>query len=328
MEQENSINPEKLTLRTLYPEWIESKKNDVKPQTIRRIGNDWARYYVDNDIVDIPLLQLNTDLLNQWIRKMINDYEMGRHMFGDFSCIIRQMCAYAAEHRYIPADPFASIKIKWGKDLFIEEAKPDEALVFFKDEVPTMIKHCWNQYYAGRCTQQIFTPLAIIFCFYTGLRVSELAVLRFSDIHRSGVIVQRMLDDDGKVVARTKGGKPRTVPLTSEARKVIDEIKRKRLESGLPIDGYIFAIEAPIRVYNRIKVTIKIYCRDLGFLERSIHDVRRTWISKLIDDNVPIKTVMEYAGHKYASTTYKSYVFSIRRAEEMTAMLEASMTYA
>jgi hypothetical protein len=45
---------------------------------------------------------------------------------------------------------------------------------------------------------------------------------------------------------------------------------------GLLVDGYIFAIGDPIRVYNRIKVTIKTYCRELKMVERSIHDVRRT----------------------------------------------------
>lgn len=175
---------------------------------------------------------------------------------------------------------------------------------------------------------QKFVPLAIVFSFYTGLRNGELSALKFSDIHASGVVIQRMVNDNKDVVNRTKTGASRTVELVPEAVKVIEEVKRRRLELGLPIDGYIFAIDdSPYKTYYRIKVSVGQYCKELGLKIRSHHDIRRTFISKCIAEGYTLKEVMDMAGHRDYNTTINSYIKNIYCQDERVKRLADALDF-
>lgn len=318
-----------LTMRILFPEWIANKalNEDIDPDTVRRNRNDWKRYYADDPIVDIPLQDLTTEKLSDWVKKKIASYEMGAHKFGNFSLIIRQMMDYATKKHYLYENPYKDVKISWSKALCIEQGKPEDRLIFFKDEQKVFLDYCWTQYYKNRYPVQMFVPLAYVFDFYTGLRVGELAAVKFSDIQCGQVCVQRMVKGrSGEVVPKLKkGSEKRYIPLTSEAVKVIDEIKRKRIELGLPIDGYIFAIDEPVSTYCRLQTIVRVFCKELDIAIRSPHDIRRTFISNLIDAGVDINTVMKYAGHTRMSTTVKSYLYSVRHVEEQVQILEKAL---
>ena len=332
--EEAKSNGESLTMRQLYPKWLEHKALVTTEATANRNNKDWKRYYANDPIVDAPMVSLSKNQLEEWVGTLTKEYEMNRTQFGNFSSIIRQMYAYAAEESLIPFNPFAAVSINW-KKLRKPQRKQDEELIFFSDEAERMVSYCWEQYDKHRQRVQIFAPLAIVFAFYTGVRIGELVSLRFTDINRDGITVQRMLDATNHVVPRTKGTDGpdiRTVPLTSEALKVIEEVRRKKTEMGMPTNGYIFAFDGdfngdPAKLMHRIKNTIKAYCIELEMVERSMHDVRRTFISKCIDGGMSIKTVMNMVGHKHVQTTENNYLCDIKRAQERTAELQRAIAY-
>lgn len=317
-----------LTLRILFPEWLEAKSEDVKAHTIKRIKTDWVRYYDEASIVDVPLGKLTTDSLKSFTKSVTAGQHLDRHQFGNFSLIIRQMMDYAYEKGYIPADPYRKVKVKWSA-LSSGPKKSEAKLVFKREEQPVMINYCWDKYKNNAQFVQHFVPLAIIFDFYTGLRIGELAAVKFSDIDTDNCImkVQRMVEyESRKVVSGLKEDTEyRYVPLFPEAVEVIEEVKRKRLELGLPVDGYVFAVNEPINTYTQTQKLLREYCVKLKMLPRSPHDIRRTFISNLIDDNVDLNTVMTIAGHKQASTTLNSYAFAVREAKETVKVIRKAI---
>ena len=315
-----------LTLRIIRDEWLEAKREDVKAHTIKRVKTDWTRYYEKDPIVDTPLNELTTEKLKKFTKDAIDNYGLDRHKFGNFSLIIRQMMEYAYEKGYIPADPYRKVKIKWS-GLSSENKKSEAKLVFKRDEQPVMINYCWSKYRGNKQFVQHFVPLAIVFDFYTGLRIGELAALKFSDINGNVIKVQRMVEyESRKVVSGLKEDEVyRYVPLIPEAAEVIEEIKRKRKELGLSVDDYVFAINKPVNTYTQIQKLLREYCSQLKMMTRSPHDIRRTYISNLIDRNVDLNTIMKYAGHKQASTTMNSYAYAVREANEMVEIIRGAL---
>lgn len=319
-------DPGTLTLRIIRDEWLAEKREDVKAHTIKRVKTDWTRYYENDPIVDTPLNELTTERLKKFTKDAIDNYGLDRHQFGNFSLIIRQMMEYAYEKGYIPADPYRKVKIKWSS-LSSENKKSEAKLVFKRDEQPVMIDYCWSKYRGNKQFVQHFVPLAIVFDFYTGLRIGELAALKFSDINGNVIKVQRMVEYESReVVSRLKEDEVyRYVPLIPEAIAVIEEIKRKRIELGLSVDDYVFAINKPVNTYTQIQKLLREYCLQLNMMTRSPHDIRRTYISNLIDRNVDLNTIMKYAGHKQASTTMNSYAYAVREANEMVEIIRGAL---
>lgn len=309
--------PPTLTLKGIYEEWLSDKeKSGVKGSTMKKTRSSWNRFYKSSTIVSLPLADLDEDILRQWAISNIKEFTMTKHMFGDFSAILRQMLDYAVKKKYIESNEYEKVKIKRNQ-LYISERKSDGEMIFFEDEQIVFEEYLWDTYYKERHSTQLFIPLAINFDFYEGPRDCELAVLRWGDIDNGKMHIQRMVDSySGEIVNQTKGGKPRTVPLHTEAIKILETIKKKRIEKGLPISpsDYIFCPnDSPIATYKAIEKYMPKYCREIGLTERNIHSCRRTWISTLIDANVNIHTVAEWAGHESIQTTLKCYVYNRKR---------------
>ena len=61
-----------ITLRTMYPIWIEYKNSCTqKTSTIRRIEADWKKYYKNDPISDVPLEKMSKNQITEWLNKRI-----------------------------------------------------------------------------------------------------------------------------------------------------------------------------------------------------------------------------------------------------------------
>ena len=191
---------------------------------------------------------------------------MGNHQYGNFSLIIRQMLEFAVDSEIVKSNEFLKVKVDKKRVLTPERKKADHTQVFNKTEELQIIRHAWDVYESGRNYVQRFVPLGIVFMFYTGLRVSELSALKFSDVEGNTLTVQRMLRySTGEVIDGTKGTfGDRQVPLTPDAKVIISEIRAKREELEMGTDGYIFCPhEKPLNTYTAIQKAITTYCREL-----------------------------------------------------------------
>lgn len=71
-ETDNSTYERRVTLRTFYQTWLDYKKLKTTSSIyIRRIHNDWEKYYLDDPLIDIPLQKLTYDRLEEWALKKI-----------------------------------------------------------------------------------------------------------------------------------------------------------------------------------------------------------------------------------------------------------------
>ncbi len=336
LEDAGSLN--KISLDVLFPEWLEYKQlHTNSTASIRRISDDWNRYYKNSPIIQIPLIKMTYLILDEWAHKMIKQYGMTKKQYYNMSIIMRQSLVYAEEKNIIPSNPFKKVHID-GK-LFRSTKKPDdEKQVFLINEQPLVEAEAYKDFEEnGYCTS---APLAIPFLFQTGLRLGELVALRVSDIEGNYIHIQRQevkeerqREDGGWLPARriivdyTKSeAGDRMVYLSSKARQIVKKILDNNKTQGFREGDYIF-LDKKGRIHGRaVDTRLRKYCRCLGMnYVKSCHDIRRTYISILIDKNININEVRKQAGHADERTTYRNYCYNRMDDVQKEQALESAL---
>lgn len=118
----------------------------------------------------------------------------------------------------------------------------------------------------------------------TGMRRGEALHLRWRDVGRDGL---RILSTGEE---RTKSGEWRDIPLGKGAREALEQLKR---------DGdHVLPRIAPPSISRAFAK-----CAGRAGLDGSLHTLRHTYISHLVMQGVPLRTVQIYAGHAHYTTT-------------------------
>lgn len=319
---------QKVTLKSLFPKWIEYKRlHGASESYVKRLNADWRNYYEGTEIVTIPLVELTKMTLDVWAHELIHTTNKTKKQFYNISTIIRQMLDYAVDAELIPENVFKKVKIDSRRVFIPVKKKPSSTQVFNKQEVKDIYDYAWNNFKKGRCTVHKLAPLAIMFQFQTGVRIGELCALRYEDIEDSEIFVQRMYRyEEKEVVDFTKcNNVGRYVILTPEARKLIETAKAYQKLHDMPDDGYIFSVnEDPLSYYSVRHLYTRI-CKELGILDRSSHKARKTYISALIDGGVNISAVRELAGHADERTTLNSYCYDRSTDAEKILLVEKAL---
>lgn len=160
-----------------------------------------------------------------------------------------------------------------------------------------------------------FRAVRTRFClemFYgSGLRLSELTGLKWSQIARDGASV-RVLG---------KGGRYRTVPVTASARDCLAEYKALLAAQGIPLAGPVLLSARGKPVGNRIiQRTVTDRLRAMGRRGKSSpHVLRHSFATHLLDHGADLMAVKDMLGHASLSTTQKYTHVSLAKLKETYA---------
>ena len=325
LENDEEIRRKVLTLRQLYPEWIEYKKLRCEETTIRRIDSDWKKYYENSPIVDKRIRDLTKLELDNWIHALIREHDFTQKMYVNVSLIIRQGLNYAVDLGIIEENLFNKVRVD-GRRMFRKvRKKKDQTQVYSREEERKIFQEAWNDFEKSKRLVYRLGPLAVMFQFLTGVRVGELCTLKFSDIDGDMLTVCRMLQrDTGKVVEHTKNHEDREILLPNAAMEIVEVSSRYQREHNCKGE-YIFSTNDKPLVYREVNVLLKKYCERLEIPYRSSHKLRKTYISSLIDAGVNINTIRSYAGHADEKTTYYNYCFDRAPDAEKKRLLEKAL---
>ena len=329
LENDEELKRKRMTLRDLFPDWLEYKRLHSSETTIPRVESDWKKYY-ENDpdsvlIISKRVRDLTKIELDEWIHKLIRKYDMTKVMYYNVSLIIRQMLDYAEELEVVEENLFRKVKIDSKRMFRKVHKKKDSTQVYTKDEQIMIFKEAWNDFKNSKRLVYRLAPLAVMFQFLTGVRIGELCALKFDDVENGVLHVVRMLQrDSDKVVEHTKSHEDRDVLLTDAALDIIEVARAYQEEHGCKGE-YIFSTTEEALSYAETNILLKKYCKRLNILYRSSHKSRKTYISSLIDAGININTIRSYAGHADERTTYFNYCFDRAPDAEKKMLLEKAL---
>ena len=319
------------TIRKLYPLWLEHKSLMCADTYIPRVKSDWKRYYENDPIIDVPITSLNKIDLESWVLHLIKDNEMTKTNYYNVSLIIRQIFQFAYDSEIIKENPFDRVKKDLGK-LFKKKKKPaDETQVYSNEEIQKLEKYIWEDFAEkGRKVYRL-APLAVLFQFYTGMRVSEICAVKYEDVLTNGnLYVHRMLvKSTGEVREATKGAVgEREIYLSTKAREIIAATLQFRKEHDISCAEYIFSTTDkpfPERVINDY---LERYCKFVGIPYRSSHKLRKTALSSMVNAGISLNAVKNFAGHVDEETTLKYYTFDRENESKKNKQFEKALSYA
>jgi integrase len=167
-------------------------------------------------------------------------------------------------------------------------------------------------------------------CVATGCRRGEVLALRWSDIRNNKVFVDRSLCQtrDGLVYKTTKTEEPRDIALPPgtagvlEAHRLRQDKFRRQFGPDYRADlDLIFANPDGTELKpDSISATVSRICRRLGLPKgSSLHTVRHSHASILLEKGVALTTVSERMGHSSVSTTADIYSHALRGKDEEAA---------
>lgn len=335
----NSIDTRKITLEKLFPEWLEYKQlHSDSTSYIKRIRDDWTRFYEGTDIIKVPLVDLDPLILDTWSHRIIKENQMTKTCYYNMSLIMRQALKYACMKKIILSSPFDEVVIE--TKLFRKVKKPLDATQVFQSEEQTKIENiAFEQFHLLDDTFYLALP----FMFRTGIRAGECLSLKFSDFdeEKEGYVhIQRMNVatyelKDGEVTfagfedvehAKTDAG-DRNIYLTKEAREIIKLIKEWNISHGLSDEEFVFVNQKGRPQKSSINYRLKKCCKLAEIPERSQHKIRKTFISSLLDTpNMNLNFVRCQAGHESEKVTLRNYCFNRKTDSETEQLMEMALS--
>ena len=218
---------------------------------------------------------------------------------------------------------------KINPDLMVSNPTPtDESQVFTDDERRLMREMVFEdlETYSDRPTS---AGLQILFMLETGLRMGECCGLKWSDIKKGRLFIQRQATNKGvSEWTKTVNGY-RDIPLTDEAQRILEAVKQFNEEHGFNAE-WIFQSDNEkydYRLsYNAASNKLAKLCKRMDSVKKSPHKLRKTCLSALIDNpNVSNRTVQRFAGHGDITTTLTYYSFDRSSKEEQAAAINEAL---
>lgn len=313
------------TFEKVFYQWISEKLeiNEIGKGTYDRYENDFKRFFGESDLLNAKIKDVDEECLELFIRKTISEKLLSNKAYANLRTLIIGTFKYAKRKKYTNLSISTFFKdLDLSRKAFSKKIKTKESQVFSEDEIPILIN--WLQEHPS------IANYGIILCFQSGIRTGELAGLKFSDLKGNILHVQRQEvkykgGDDNKCIhevvnyTKTESG-DRYIILPKSALETIQLIRRKN-----PFGEYMMQMGNK-RIYtNTFNNHLYKACDSCGIPRRSMHKIRKTYGTTLIDSNTDESLIMSQMGHSDISTTKKYYYYSNKNSKHNIDQIEKAI---
>lgn len=299
------------TLRRVFYMWVQEKLQygEVQKQTYDRYEYDLLRFFKNSKLLDTKIGYITEENLEEFIRDTIHNQQLSSKAWGNLRTILNGIFKYARKKHYskIVISSFMS-ELELSKRIFTRKYKEDSDNVFTEQELTKIINYIKNS------PNTKLSHLGILLGLYTGMRVGEIVALKHEDIFEDYIYVHRTQikykGSDGKMIhevrdsTKTDAG-VRKVIMTKETKSIVNQIRLKTFGNE-----YLLSKNGkPITIHALIYALYGI-CDKVGIKRRSMHVLRKTYATRLINAGVDEAIIINQMGHTNFDTTRKYYYYN------------------
>lgn len=313
------------TIKEVFIDWANEKLEfkEIVKGTYDKYHNDYKRFFEGTDLEKEKVKNITEDELEAFIRKSIVIHEMTKKTFSNFRTLIFGIFKYAKKKKYTSISISSFIRdLELSRNVFRKTIKNKEDEIFMEDEILSV-----TNYLKANPT---VLNLGLLLAFQTGIRVGELAALKPSDVIKKTIHIQRQEikykhPKTNKCVhevvefTKTDAGN-RYVIITDSALDTIEKIRTLN-----PNGEYLFEINGKRILTNSYNDAISRVCKTLKIKRKSMHKIRRTYGTTLLDNGVDESLIMEQMGHSDISTTRKYYYYSNKNMKTKELQIEKAI---
>jgi len=314
------------TIKDVFMDWLNEKLElkEIEKGTYDRYYNDYKRFFGGTDFEKNKIKNVTEDELEVFIRKTIVDHNLTQKAFSNFRTLIFGIFKHAKKKKYTTISISAFMKdLEISKNVFKKVIKKKEEQIYLEDEIPLVVEYLKSN--------PTVLNLGILLAFQTGLRTAELAALKPTDVVGKTIHIQRQeikykhpetnkCVHEIKEYTKTDAGN-RYVIITDSALETIEMVKRLN-----PNGEYLFEVNGKRILTNSYNDGIARMCKALNIPRKSMHKIRRTYGTTLIDANVDESIIMEQMGHTDITTTKKFYYYSNKNQATKEAQISKAIS--
>ncbi len=266
--------PTKIVVGELLDEWFDKRKPALSENT--QLVYAWGIRHVKEEIGDVKVKRLTADDLVGMRQKWVKEgYK--KHSISKFETPLRMALRAAFRDGLINSSPFDKL-------LTHERVKPDqkEMRCLNSDEVKRLLK-------PGVTTSEHWRVLFTLLIF-SGLRISEALQLSWDDVDLSNGLVHVR---KGKTKNAT-----RSVPLIAATGRLL---RAHKLQSD-PGTTRVFTVS-----HSGARDALNRACKAAGIPRVSLHELRHTFVSLMIDLREPLPSLAKMVGHSSPNLTLEIY---------------------
>lgn len=319
-ETVKNIQSTDATYGQILDEWWDFYQKEIKGSSISSLSSSVKDF---KNAFDLELKIKNIDA--KYIQKFLNEEDVSRSKLERYKMILNLTLDYAVNMEYISDNPTRRAKLpKLVKTL--EDLEKTEKKFLEPDE----LKRLLDELYRTDKTYRI--GLLAEFMAYNGCRIGEAIAIKPEniDFDKKVVHIHGTLD---KTVGYAKGLKTttktvasyRTVSLSKREIEILKEFLQinelsKNTRKKFTDLGFIFVTKNGVPIQNNsFNLAIK---RANERLDEPIdkhltsHIFRHTLVSRLAENNVPLKAIMSRVGHSDSRTTNKIYTHVTKKMDD------------
>ena len=294
------------------------QEGSISEATLSRNKSDFRRFY--GEFGQTQIKDITVDSIDTFIRTQKGLHHLNSNGYANLLAVTRSIFKYAKRKHFISFRIDDVLEdIEWGKNAFRTACKDDEEEVFTDDEVNALAG-----YFKRKPTGK---HLGLLIVFATGLRIGELAALKWADVREDGLYVHRTettwVDEDHHThcevrnLPKTRAGQ-RRVPIPTSGKWIIEELRKLN-----PDGEYVFMLNGSRTRAIYFRKALYNACDAVGIPRRSPHKIRKTYASILLDNNVAPKLIIETMGHTDISTTNGSYARRRKTAMQRQQVIDS-----
>jgi len=294
-----------------FEEWLQRKLDrcEIQMQSVDKYRATFKRYISTSILNQIEIGEITEQLLDTYIISVIKENDLSAKGWADVRLVLRGTFKYAKKLNAttINIDAFMQ-ELDLSPKIFKRRNREATKNVFQDEELKQIREYIYSQ------KPLKVVDLGILLSLETGLRAGELIALKFSDynpddctlsICRTEVRTKGDSKDYNYCIREFTKGKigHRQIILLDGAIDVINKL-RTITDSDYMFKGDVDRHE---EVFSNRLYRI---CDSIGIERRSLHKCRKTYATKLINNNVPESIIMAQMGHTDITTTRNYYFFN------------------
>ena len=312
--------------KDVFYDWVNEKLelNEICKGTYDRYTNDYKRFFSGSDLENTKINRISEDELDIFIRKTIVDKNLTQKAYSNFRTLILGVFKHAKKRKYTLISISSFMKdLELSRNVFRKNIKNKEAQIFLEDEIPLVTTYLKEN--------GSILNLGLLLAFQTGIRTGELSALKFSDVNGKTVHIQRQEikfknPDNNKCVHEIKefpksDAGNRYIIITNSAIETINRVRKLN-----PNGEFMFEVNGKRILTNSYNDGIARVCKALKITRKSMHKIRRTYGTTLLDNDVDESVIMEQMGHSDISTTKKFYYYSNKNQKSKEAQIEKAIS--
>ncbi len=315
------------TVKRVYEEWICKKLEygEITESTKDRYQKDYRRFIAGTDLEGRNFAAVLPKEWEDFIKKVIADKKLTSKGYAGLRTLLRGMMIYA-KGRYTDMSPEILFSdLSFSKNTFRKNILFKEKQVYMEDEAKILSAYLKKS--------NAIHALGILLVFQTGLRVGELSSLRVSDIIKEEGLTFLHIQRTETRIPNPSGGHlyiiadypkssagDRYVFCNKEAEDILSKIIAKA--NG----EYLFCNKKGRMNGGMFDRFLRRSCDKCNLPHKSMHKIRKTYGTMLIDAGVDEAIIIEQMGHSDIHCTKQYYYFSNKSRKKKSSQLSAVNT--